>query len=598
AFDKNLADTMFHALDTLDSLLERIDNPKGDKDLVDACLAKIKSIAAPEGKAPVVPEDVSGQEEAAAAGKAKPPAINLKLDEYEKIVVKDMQKAGEKIYYIKVTLMKDSLLKSVRAYMVIKALETRGVLLKVDPPVSDLEEERFGRSFELLCQSSADPEEIQENLYSIAEVEEAAIMAYPLLQDDDGKASPAAAAPREEEKETATKKVEVKIPVVRNNIDKTLRVETEKLDKLVNLVGELVITRTRMVELTRKTGDTAAISAVEQLDRITSNLQNAVMKLRMVPIKQVLERFPRVVRDLSNSRGKKTRLEIAGENTELDRSIVNQLADPLVHLVRNAVDHGIEPPEERAKAGKAAEGLLKIEARHEGSYITIEVTDDGAGLDEAELVNKALEKGIISREESKELKGEEAFKLIFRNGFSTCREVTDISGRGVGMDAVLKAVEGLNGSVEIHAQKGAGTKITLRLPLTLSIIKALLIRAGREVYALPIESISENLYITGQNIKKVQNQEVIYLREEVMPVIFLEEHLRGSVRKNLEQKTPAVIVRSGSKKAALIVDELLGQQEVVIKSLNSIPGKLKGVAGATVLGNGRVALILNISTLI
>ena len=379
--------------------------------------------------------------------------------------------------------------------------------------------------------------------------------------------------------------------------EKTIRVETEKLDKLINLVGELVVNRTRLLE-TAKQGEAVEIAgAVEHLDRITADLQSAVMKLRMVPVKQVFDRFPRMVRDLSRERGKKIVLEVIGEETELDRSIVNQIGDPLVHLLRNAIDHGIEPAEARIKAGKSAEGTVRLEARHEGSYVAIEVMDDGAGLNEEKILKSALAKGVISEEEAKQFNAEDAVKLVFKSGFSTAEKVTGVSGRGVGMDAVRNIVESLSGIIDVKSKVGEGSRFIIHLPLTLAIIKAMLVRSAGEIYAIPIEAIRENLYIDSKEVKTVQKQEVISLRKEVLPLISLQERLNGqpAVRK---QEIPVVVVAVGDKKFGLVVDELLGQQEIVIKSLSKVLGELKGIAGATVLGSGKVALILNISTLI
>ena len=625
---REFADILFQSLDTLESLLARVENPKLPGVDIALQVDALKGlVSTPNGKVTVP------QEEAVLETEVRIEDAILQLDEFEKEIIKEVEGTGENIYHIEVTLVNDCLLKSVRAYMVIKALENNGVVLKARPPVSDLEEENFEQSFQLLCQTDESLDSVKKNLASIAEIEKVTVSEYQeswMLEVgserlDEGRGTEVgmreekpftdSSVPRvqleekvaekpvrkEASSKAATKSQPAKSRPVKSHpmksTEKTIRVETEKLDKLINLVGELVVNRTRLLE-TAKQGEAVEIAgAVEHLDRITADLQSAVMKLRMVPVKQVFDRFPRMVRDLSRERGKKIVLEVIGEETELDRSIVNQIGDPLVHLLRNAIDHGIEPAEARIKAGKSAEGTVRLEARHEGSYVAIEVMDDGAGLNEEKILKSALAKGVISEEEAKQFNAEDAVKLVFKSGFSTAEKVTGVSGRGVGMDAVRNIVESLSGIIDVKSKVGEGSRFIIHLPLTLAIIKAMLVRSAGEIYAIPIEAIRENLYIDSKEVKTVQKQEVISLRKEVLPLISLQERLNGqpAVRK---QEIPVVVVAVGDKKFGLVVDELLGQQEIVIKSLSKVLGELKGIAGATVLGSGKVALILNISTLI
>jgi len=333
------------------------------------------------------------------------------------------------------------------------------------------------------------------------------------------------------------------------------------------------------------------------MDRVTTELQYAAMKLRMVPVKHVFDRFPRMVRDLAKQAGKDVQLQIAGEETELDRSLTNQIGDPLVHLIRNAVDHGLEAREERLRAGKPAEGRIRLEARHEGSHVVIEVADDGRGIDSEKVKAKAVDIGLITLEQAAKMTPQEAQGLIFEPGFSTSEEVTDVSGRGVGMDAVKAILEAMNGSVELRSTLGKGTTVSLRLPLTLAIIQALLVRTGTEMLAIPIQSVRENLRVTPEVVKTIHGERVITLRNEVLPILDLTG-LLGFGTITHDGGMPVIVVEAGTMKAGLMVDELLGQQEVVIKRLSPILGDVKGLAGATVLGDGTVALILDVAAVL
>lgn len=433
-----LADILFLSLDSLESLLAKIENPQLPDPCVLQVVEKIHEFLKIQGDGNVNDSSLSELQERDLLQNNN--RIHFELEEFEKEIIKDAVIRGDTVYTIDVNLLEDSLLKSVRAYMVIKALEEQGVLLKTKPPISDIEEDNFGCSFAVLYQCNASDEYIRSVIDGISEIESFSVMPLPVetLQEQ--------AVPAIEQAE-ADKKVahEQQNAVSISSKEKTVRVDTGKLDGLINLVGELVTNRTRILELSKDTSDQAMATASEQLSHITVELQSAVMKLRMVPIKQVFDRFPRMVRDLSKEKGKNICFEIYGEETELDRSIVNQIGEPLVHLIRNAVDHGIESAQERLQANKVPEGRVTLAARYEGSYISIEVRDDGRGLDKEKLVHKALQKELITPEEAANFKGADAYNLIFKNGFSTAEQITDTSGRGVGMDAVKSMVESLNG---------------------------------------------------------------------------------------------------------------------------------------------------------
>lgn len=585
--DSLVANVLFEALDLLEMLLERLDEPDAHQKPLEKVVSRLRVL---EGR----PDDGSFN---------YIPVASLMLDEFEKTTIREALSHGEQALLVEVRLEQTCLLKSVRAYMVCRTLEKAGHLVKTAPSLHDLEEERFAESFCLVVLTSLPESDLRAELSQIAEVEAVFIAAVPgemVAENRPARVSPAPLpeklvdtyrAPPEPETGEEMKKG------LRREKEKTVRVETDKLDKLINLVGELVVNRTSVVEQ-GKAGATAEMSgAVEQLDRITTDLQSAVMKLRMVPIKQVFDRLPRMVRDLSQEKGKKVNLVVRGEDTELDRSIVNQIGDPLVHLLRNAVDHGIESPAERVSAGKPETATIQLEARHEGSYVMVRVSDDGRGIDPGKVRAKALEKGLLGALEAQRLSDEEAVRLIFDNGFSLAEQVTDISGRGVGMDAVRTVIESMNGSTEVKTAVGQGTHFYIRLPLTLAIIKALLVQVSGEIYALPIEAIRENLYVTPAEIKTIQKGKVITLRNEVLPLLCLDEAL-GLPPSKRDEVLSVVVAEASDRKAGLVVDVLLGQQEIVIKSLSKVVEGIRGVAGATVLGNGKVALILDVSKLI
>jgi two-component system chemotaxis sensor kinase CheA len=336
---------------------------------------------------------------------------------------------------------------------------------------------------------------------------------------------------------------------------------------------------------------------VEEVTRVTNDLQNLVMQVRMMPVETVFMRFPRMVRDLAQSLGKHLDLVITGEDTELDRTVIDELGDPLVHMLRNAVDHGLETPEERRAAGKPETGTVRLSARHEGSSVVIEVEEDGRGIDPARIRDVAVAKGVLAREDADQLTDQEAVDLIFAPGLSTAKVATDVSGRGVGMDAVRTKINGLNGTVEIHSELGAGSRFVIRLPLTLAIIQALLVRSAGETYALPLEAIDETVVVRREETRPVNGRECMVLRDRVVPLVRLREQLALAGEDDQGDALPVVVVRSGGTRLGVVVDHLVGQQDIVIKHLPSFLGDVVGVAGATILGDGRVALIVDVGSL-
>ncbi len=380
--------------------------------------------------------------------------------------------------------------------------------------------------------------------------------------------------------------------------DTTVRVETETLDRIMNMVGELVLIRNRLLNLQSSIGDEAVTHTVANLDVVTSDLQMAAMKTRMQPIKKVFGRFPRVVRDLARSLHKQIELVMEGEETDLDKNLVEALADPLVHLVRNSVDHGIEMPADRLAAGKPATGTLRLAAAQGGDQIVLTIADDGKGIDAEALRRKVVEKGLMDEEPAARLSTRECFELIFLPGFSTKDEISDISGRGVGMDVVKTRITQVNGSIEIDSQLGLGTTIRISVPLTLAIMPTLMVVLGTQVFALPLVNVQEIINFERQQAREVDGRKTMVVRGKALPLFYLSRWLVDGVYEFTEQQGHVVVVRIGSQSVGLLVDDLIGQEEVVIKPLGALLHGIKGLSGATITGNGKIALILDLPGLL
>ena len=543
---------------------------------------------------------------------------------------------------VHVFFKEDVLMKSVRIYMVFKALEECGEVIASVPTQQELEEEQFDTDFQVLyVPQNNNTADVQEKIMQITDVEKVTVSpweAHDLLETgpeedtisgktaglEESKQMADPGCPNEESPQEKTGNVKegavtqqlAEEPQQTENapksqsvseeetgqqvtraVDKMVRVETQKLDDLVNLVGEMVVARTRITEIGHGFNEELD-TTIDQLKRSISNLQDTAMELRMVPIDQVFGRFPRMVRDLCREKGKKVQLYISGEETELDRSIINRLSDPLVHLLRNAFDHGIEPPEERVKKGKRAEGTIHLKACHEGNQVVITVEDDGGGIDPKKVGRSAVQKGLISEEEFSQLSDDDLVSLIFFSGFSTSDQVTDVSGRGVGMDAVRNSIEALHGTVEVSSEIGVMTRFEMRLPLTLAIITTLLVKSSNQLYAIPVEVIRENVYLDRREIKTIRGNPVVNLRGEVIPLFTLSSLLGFESGGLPEDECSVVIVEATGRRAGFIVDDLIGQQEIMIKSLGELIRGLKGIAGATVLGDGSVTLIIDVAGLL
>ena len=508
------------------------------------------------------------------------------------------------IFHVKVTLMESCVLKAARSVMVMHALDEVGDVIKSVPPAEDLEQEKFEHSFDVLIATGADTEAVKNAVDSVSEIEDIGVEELDpdalakQAEPAPAAAAPAAAAPAKKAAPPAKKEgAKPAAPAKKQHQSQSVRVDIEKLDTLMNLMGELVINKVRLEQIGQTHRMTGHMETVELRHRVTGDVENIVMKVRMVPVSAVFNRFPRMVRDVSKELGKEINLTIEGEETELDRTVIDEIGDPIMHLLRNSLDHGVESPDAREAKGKSRVGEVGLIARHEGNNVVIMITDDGAGIDANKIRRKAVEKGMITQDEANRLDDADAVRLIFLPGFSTAEQITDISGRGVGMDVVRSKIEALSGHVDVETHIDEGSVFKIKLPLTLAIIQAMLVRVQEEMYAIPLTSIDSTVNIEPTDIQTIQNKEVIVLRGEIIPIVRMEEALQVPHVKDSEELF-VVVVHAGEAKAGIVVDNLIGQQEIVIKTLGNLFAGLKLFGGATVLGDGRVALILDVATMI
>lgn len=530
--------------------------------------------------------------------------LDFSLSEEEKAGILDAQSLEHGVYQLDIKFAPDTLMKAVRAVMAVQRVQNMGTVVKVIPSVEDLENGAY-EGFFVLALSDDSQEEIRAEILEVSEIDEVAVHVYS-IQVQQAKDEVAATANAVVLKQPEVKGIAATAPAGDGNNHQvhTIRVDTVRMDNLINLVGEMVITRTRLVQIGLDLKEQHKMDALVNnlnettvyLGRLMNDLQESAMRLRMVPIGTVFSRFPRLVRDLSRKTSKEIELVLKGEDTELDKTVVEVIGDPLMHLIRNSVDHGIEHPAERLAAGKAEVGQITLDAYHDGNHIAILVADDGGGLDLPKIRQKAIERGLIGEQE--ELSDREIANLVFLPGFSTADKVTDISGRGVGMDVVKKALNNLGGVIDIDTRKGQGTTFTIRLPLTLAIIQALLVEVGTEIYAVPLSSVLETLLVNRKDIKTVGGLPMVQLRGNTLPLISLQERFELPTPETPSEEVFIVVVGLGDKTLGLIVDGLRGQQEVVIKSLGEMLNNLPGIAGATILGDGKVTLILDVGSLL
>ncbi len=553
----------------------------------------------------------------------------IALDDSQVNVIKEAQNMGKKVYGLNVTIQESCILKAARAFLVFKAVEERGEIIVSDPSAQDVEDEKFDNDFTLIVLSDVDIDEIIQAAESVSEIEKAVGGTIDLEKNKHYKAGNDNAVTSSQETEASERtentpavqeqasaveagakpavqavpaKTDVKKQVSgKPVVNRTVRVDIEKLDSLMNLVSELIIAKNSLVSASSQEQVGAHNSfdeQIEYLESVTTNLHESVMKVRMVPIESVVNKFPRMIRDLSKKLDKKMELYMTGEDTELDRTVVDEIGDPLMHLLRNSADHGLESAEVRAERGKPAVGSIFLDAYQEGNNVVIEVRDDGNGIDVEAVKNKAIERGAITPEQAANMTDKEVIGLLFLPSFSTAKQVTDVSGRGVGLDVVKSKIESLSGEVEVKSTLGEGSTWIIRLPLTLAIVQALMVVVGNEKYAIPLGAIQTLEDIPPTDVKLVQNKEVINLRGTVIPLIYLSEVLDVESKKAENESLIVVIVKKGDQMAGLVIDELIGQQEIVIKSLGKYIKQCKFISGATILGDGEIALILDANALI
>lgn len=601
--NEDIIDTLFKCLDSLEQMINSVGDGEAE-DVVDVTdlVAKLSSIS----KGTPMPKAADATAKAAPQEAADSPSIVL--TDIDKDVLKQAKESGMIGVHVQVTLAATCLLKSARSYMVMNALDELGDVIKSVPPAEDLEQEKFDHTFDVLLITAAEVKDVEEALESISEIEKVSVNVVDTEAKAEEKATSAEAPKAAEAKPQAKAPVKTpaKAPAKKETSKKdaahhkhqsqSVRVDIDKLDTLMNLMGELVINKVRLEQIGQTHRLAELTETLEQMDRVTTDLQNIVMKVRMVPVSAVFNRFPRMVRDVSKELNKEINLTIEGEETELDRTVIDEIGDPIMHLLRNSLDHGVEHPDDREAKGKPRTGEVGLIARHEGNNVVIMVTDDGAGINADVIRRKAVEKGMISQEDADKLDDADAVRLIFLPGFSTADKITDISGRGVGMDVVRSKIEALSGHVDVETKIDEGSVFKIKLPLTLAIIQAMLVKVQEEMYAIPLGSIDSTINIQPTDIKTVRNKEVIVLRGEIIPIIRMEETLQVPHVKDSDEIF-VVVVHAGEAKAGIVVDNLIGQQEIVIKTLGNLFAGLKMFSGATVLGDGRVALILDVATM-
>lgn len=604
---------LFKCLDTLEQMIKNIEDGVEEEIPIKGIIEELENIADVENdeKKKEPTEDIQEKKQNDSANSDK--NIQVELNEYDINVVKQAQDKGFNSYQIRVTISENTLLKSARVFLIFKSLEEMGEIIKSVPNTEDLENENFDFEVDLTFVTTSDEHKVYENLMNISEVEEVSVEKIDIqtekikkmqIKDEQSdqiksiiekeaqskseniKPKPAVVPDKDKGNKEAAKKEPHK------KMHQSVRVDLERLDKFMNMVSELVINRTRLEQISNNYKLNELNETLEQVARTTSDLQDLVMKIRMLPLDTVFNRFPRMIRDLSVELDKEMELVIEGADTELDRTVIDEIGEPLIHLIRNAADHGIESKEDRISKGKNPVGKISLIAYQEGTKAVIKVVDDGSGIPVDKVRNKAENMGI----NTEGMSDNDVKNLIFLQGFSTNTEVTDISGRGVGMDVVKTKISALGGTVDVVSEKNEGSAFVIRLPLTLQIIQVLLVGVGNETMAISLSYVDRVIDYKEDLIKMTNNKEVIIYNGNVISLIRLYDKL--GVEKSKNNKNYIVIVKVGEKTVGLMVDSLLGQREIVIKPLGKTLQNLKEYMGATILGDGLVTLILDVAALV
>ena len=618
-----LIDVLFRGLDALEAYLaEILESGNEGTEENEEIINTLNSIAAKAtGKEPPEPMKTAQPQETASASTEEAPVeakyTSIQINDYEKNTFDKAVQQKENIFGITVYLQETCILKAARAFLVFKALEEHGEVIKAVPNVQDIEDEKFDFDFSLVYFTKDSAETIKKAIENVSEVKKAIVGAFmPEMEKseesekhdtpkdvkkDEKPVNNAGAAQQTVKKAENKKAAKKNTKTTKPTVGRTVRVDIEKLDVLMNLVSELIIAKNGLVSMSSSDDskkDSGFNEQIEYLESVTTNLHESVMKVRMVPIESVVSRFPRMIRDLNKKLNKKMELHMTGEETELDRTVIDEIGDPLQHLLRNAADHGLESNEERLALGKEEVGQIYLDAYQDGNNVNIVVRDDGAGIDVEKVKQKAIEKGNITPEQAEIMTDKDVIDLLFKPSFSTAEKITDVSGRGVGLDVVKTKIEGLGGNIECKTVLGQGSSFIIRLPLTLAIIQALMVELGKEKYAIPLGSIQTIEDIPVSDVKHVQTKEVINLRGTVIPLIRLDQILDVETNEEEPESLTVVIVKKGDKQAGLVVDNLIGQQEIVIKSIGDYINCSKLIGGATILGDGEIALILEVNTLV
>lgn len=627
-----LVDILFRGLDALESYLEVIsttgnEGTEDNEDIINdlnEVIAEEKGTGGSAGDADKEAPVQAARESAAPASSRESKYERIPVSEYEINSMNKAKEEGQNVFGVTVYLHESCILKAARAFLVFKTMESRGELIKSMPTTEQIEDEEFELDFSWILATKEDKETVKQLIMNVSEIADVVIGDFQydsqIVQEEeevsetkvDQKQKSAAESPEPKKAAQSASKGKV--------ASRSVRVDIDKLDVLMNLVSELIIAKNALVSVSSggegsdvgsDIGEDAGSGVnevqsqafhenIEYLERVTTNLHESVMKVRMVPIESVVNRFPRMIRDLNRKLGKKMELYMSGEDTELDRTVIDELGDPLMHLLRNSADHGLESNAERVRLGKPEVGSIFLDAYQDGNNVTIEVRDDGGGIDTEKVKRKALERGTITEQQAETMSDKDFIDLLFRPSFSTADQISDISGRGVGLDVVKTKIESLGGSIEAKSVKGEGSTFAIQLPLTLAIIQALMVEVGEEKYAIPLGNVDTIEDVLMNEIKLVQSKEVIHLRGSVIPIIRMNEILEmEDYEKSGETESEIiVVVKKGDQRIGLAVDKLLGQQETVIKSMGHHITNAKLFSGATILGDGEVALILDTNTLI
>lgn len=595
--NSEIIDSIIIGIEYLEEMVQSISEGNDGKKDVTTLLKRLEQIE--KGEVAAATETIDIQEQQVGIVDVE----KLDLDEFQLTILKQAKDQGFDPYQITVELSDECILKGARAYMVFEALESHGEIIQTTPTVEEIEDGNFGQSFQVTLLTGDSSTTIKEIIEKVSEVKEVNIQLLSktlssvesekesIEKDNETKDIQPTVSKKEEHSKNKSEK--------RASSSRTIRVNLEKIDDLLNLFEEVVIDRSRLEVISETIEVSDLKETVEHMSRVSSDMQSLILAMRMVPIEQVFNRFPRMIRGLSKDLNKQISLEIIGADTELDRTVIDEIGDPLVHLIRNSVDHGIEIPEERRKNGKSVEGKLILRAFHSGNHVFIEIEDDGAGINRDKVQSKAIENGLITEQEAELLTDDQIAAFIMSSGFSTADQVSDISGRGVGLDVVKSKIESLGGQVSIETSAGEGSVFSIQLPLTLSIIATLLVSVQKETYAIPLSSIIETVVLPKNKVMVAHGNEVMDFRGKVIPIASLASIFNVPSMENPDQQDYSiVVVKKGEKLTGLIVDGFIGQKEVVLKSLGNYLGEVFAISGATILGDGEVALIIDPNALV